>query len=247
VYGVLTPQDQVPESTTGRQGRPLETLDHGGLRVVYSRVDPDGPVSRSDLLAHAHALEAIAEDGNVVPLRFGTVLPDLDTVRRDLVEARCDELLAMLGHFDGLVQVSLVCDLVENEALQEVMRRRPELVARRDQARPAPGAVRQAEQVRLGETVARHLEDLRAELGNRAVDRVAPYVRAVALHEGAGALQAANASFLVEREKRTLLDAEVGALREDLAPLAEVRYVGPQPPFAFLSALEESGRRAPWD
>ena len=74
------------------------------------------------------------------------------------------------------------------------------------------------------------------QVGDGVVDRIAPTARAVSLGEVRGALQAAEVFLLVERDRQSELDATVTTLREDLAPLASLRYVGPQPPYAFLDA-----------
>lgn len=236
IYGVTDTSVTIPADRTGRSKRPLRHIDGDGLRVLVSDVDADSRVLREDLMAHAHTLEAVAALGTVLPMQFGVEMPDDDTVRHELIESRGDEIRPLLERFDGLLQLTVSVDLIEQEALREVLRKDPDLVAVRDHVQRASPQERHAAEVRLGEAISAALDVMRAEIGDGVVDRLAPIARAVSLGEVRGALQAAEIFLLVERDRQSEVDAAVTTLREDLAPLASLRYVGPQPPYAFLDA-----------
>lgn len=236
IYGVTDTSVTIPADRTGRSKRPLRHIDGDGLRVLVSDVDADSRVLREDLMAHAHTLEAVAALGTVLPMQFGVEMPDDDTVRHELIESRGDEIRPLLERFDGLLQLTVSVDLIEQEALREVLRKDPDLVALRDHVQRASPHERHAAEVRLGEAISAALDVMRAEIGDGVVDRLAPTARAVSLGEVRGALQAAEIFLLVERDRQSEVDAAVTTLREDLAPLASLRYVGPQPPYAFLDA-----------
>lgn len=236
IYGVTDTSVTIPADRTGRSKRPLRHIDGDGLRVLVSDVDADSRVLREDLMAHAHTLEAVATLGTVLPMQFGVEMPDDDTVRHELIESRGDEIRPLLERFDGLLQLTVSVDLIEEEALREVLRRDPDLVALRDHVQRASPQERHSAEVRLGEAIAAALDALRAGIGDGVVDQLAPTARAVSLGELRGALQAAEIFLLVERDRQGEVDATVTTLREDLAPLASLRYVGPQPPYAFLDA-----------
>lgn len=236
IYGVTDTSVTIPADRTGRSKRPLRHIDGDGLRVLVSDVDADSRVLREDLMAHAHTLEAVAALGTVLPMQFGVEMPDDDTVRHELIESRGDEIRPLLERFDGLLQLTVSVDLIEQEALREVLRKDPDLVALRDHVQRASPQERHAAEVRLGEAISAALDVMRAEIGDGVVDRLAPTARAVSLGEVRGALQAAEIFLLVERDRQSEVDAAVTTLREDLAPLASLRYVGPQPPYAFLDA-----------
>lgn len=236
IYGVTDTSVTIPADRTGRSKRPLRHIDGDGLRVLVSDVDADSRVLREDLMAHAHTLEAVAALGTVLPMQFGVEMPDDDTVRHELIESRGDEIRPLLERFDGLLQLTVSVGLIEQEALREVLRKDPDLVALRDHVQRASPQERHAAEVRLGEAISAALDVMRAEIGDGVVDRLAPTARAVSLGEVRGALQAAEIFLLVERDRQSEVDAAVTTLREDLAPLASLRYVGPQPPYAFLDA-----------
>lgn len=236
IYGVTDTSVPIPPDRAGRANRPLRQIEGDGLRVLVSEVEADTRVLREDLMAHAHALEAMAALGTVLPMQFGVEMPDDDTVRRELIESRGDEIRSLLEQFAGLLQLTVSVELKEEEALREALRRDSDLVALRDHVQSASPGERHSSELRLGEAVAGALDLLRAEVGDRVVDGLIPIARAISLGEARGALQAVEAALLVERDRQSEVDATVTTLRDDLTPLAAVRYVGPQPPYAFLDA-----------
>ena len=236
IYGVTDTSVPIPPDRAGRANRPLRQIEGDGLRVLVSEVAADTRVLREDLMAHAHALEAMAALGTVLPMQFGVEMPDDDTVRRELIESRGDEIRSLLEQFAGLLQLTVSVELKEEEALREALRRDSDLVALRDHVQSASPGERHSSEMRLGEAVAGALDLLRAEVGDRVVDGLIPIARAISLGEARGALQAVEAALLVERDRQSEVDATVTTLRDDLTPLAAVRYVGPQPPYAFLDA-----------
>lgn len=237
VYGVVRATADIPDDLVGRAGQPVRLVGDDSLRVVVSELAQDAPTKRADLLAHAHVLEAMSESATVAPMQFGVVMPDEQTVRRELLADRREELLHLLGAFDGFVQLNVAAEFAEDEALREVMRRDPGLMELREAVRGADAPNKPSGELQLGETVAAGLEQLREDDGRTIIDAVAPHAAAVALQDVRGALQVANAALLVRRDARTGLDETVAALREGMRPRIRLRYVGPQPPYAFLEAV----------
>jgi hypothetical protein len=91
--------------------------------------------------------------------------------------------------------------------------------------------------MRLGEAIAAALEELRNEDGELVLQRLAPHARAVALNEVRDAYTATSLALLVARSARAGLDRAVADLRRELAR-CDIRYVGPQPPYAFLESVD---------
>ena len=238
VYGVVGASGEVPDELIGRASKPARFVGDDSLRVVVGEVEEDAPVKRDDLLAHAHVLEALAESTTVAPMQFGVVMPDEETVHRELLAERREELLELLRIFDGLVQLTINAEFSEEEALREVMQRNPELVALRDVVRRGDAPDKEAWELQLGEAIAADLERLRESDGAYITNQVASHAAAVAPQDVRGALHVANVALLVRRDARSGLDQTVAVLREDLRPRIRLRYVGPQPPYAFLDAVQ---------
>lgn len=236
VYGVVGGAVSLPTDLLGRAGRPLRRVADEDLAVLVSDIDEDAHVRRDDLMVHAHLLEAVCAETTVIPTQFGVLLPDEDTVRREFLGNQRERLLGLLRAFDGCVQVTVHASYAEEAALREVLRRDPGLVGLRDAAAHDPGA-----QLALGEAVADALATVRGEASDLIVEELRPHLRAVALNETRGAYDVANLALLVDRADRPALDAAVGALGRKLEGRMNLRYVGPQPPYAFLEhvATEE--------
>jgi gas vesicle protein GvpL/GvpF len=231
LYGVVSADTDLPRGLAGRAGAEIRTVSDQRLAVLVSDI-PDARVGRSDLLAHAHALEEVAETSTVIPIQFGMLMPDEATVRHELLGARGDRTAALLRAFEGLVQLTVTARYDEDAALREVVRRDPDLRARRTEA-----PMDTPSKMRLGEAVAQALEQLRAEDADLVVQRLAPHARAVAFNEVRDAYTATSLALLVERSARAGLDRAVADLRRDLAR-CDIRYVGPQPPYAFLDNVD---------
>ncbi len=233
LYGVIGADADLPDGLVGRGTAPVSTVADDRLAVLVSEIDHAERVGRSDLLAHAHLLEQVADGCTVIPIQFGMVMPDEETVRRELLGARGDHTYALLRAFADLVQLTVITDYDEEEALRELVRRDPDLRAMRSAAfRDMPA------KMRLGEAVAAALEELRAEDADRVLQRLAPHARAVAFNEVRDAYSVTNVALLVDRDSRSRLDRAVAELRKDPSGRLRVRYVGPQPPYAFLDSVE---------
>jgi hypothetical protein len=120
--------------------------------------------------------------------------------------------------------------------LREVVRRDPGLAALRSSGNDMQS------KMQLGEAVAAGLEQLRAADSDLLVQRLSPHARAVAFTETRDAYSVTGVALLVERAARATLDKAVSDLRQELADRLDLRYVGPQPPYAFLDSVETEER-----
>jgi len=243
VYGIVAAGSTLPEKLTGRGDAPVRQVADDELAVLVSDVEDDAHLRRADLLAHAHSLEAVAAVTTVIPVRFGILVPDDDTVRREFLGNQRDHLLGLLAAFDGTVQVTVHAAYDEERALREVLDRDQELVELRD---AVAGSNDPEAQLRLGEAVANGIASLREEAADLVVSRLQPHVEAVAVNEPHGAYDVARVSLLVRRDARQALDAAVGDPDRGLQGRMHLRYVGPQPPYAFLEhvVVEEEAQRS---
>jgi len=243
VYGVVRSTASLPDDLSGRGGRPARLVSDDDLAVIVSDVDEPGRVRRADLLAHAHLLESVAEDNTVIPSRFGIAMPDDDTVRHEFLQARRDHLLGLLDAFEGCVQVTVQATYEEDAALREVLRD-PTLAA----LRARTNADDPSAQMQLGETVARAVASLCEQTGSVVVESLRPHALAASLNEAPGAYDVASVALLVRRSDRDRVDAAVAELDRRFGGQVLLRYVGPQPPYAFLDhvVIQDKPRERSW-
>lgn len=228
VYGLVEASAPMIRKLEGRQGAPVRRIKLGKVDALVSELDPSTRLKRDDLLAHAHVLERVADRESVLPMRFGVQVAGEEDLRRRL-QGDAD-WAALLHRFHGLVQVTIDAAHDEEPALREVLRLHPELVALREPTADSEAADH-ARKLELGEGIARALEEMRSADGAALLERLTPHASAVADQTEPGRLLLA--AFLVERRKRHAFDAAVDAARKAL-PLVDIRYVGPQPPWAFM-------------
>lgn len=231
LYGIVPAAADLPDGLVGRADAPVRVIADERLAVLVTDVDEDARVGRADLLAHAHVLEGLAESMTVLPVQFGMLMPDEDTVRRELLGPRGDRTEALLQAFEGHVQVTVTARYDEGAALRDVVRRDPSL---RTAVDPADLQGR----MRLGEAVAAALEQLRAEDADHLLRRLSPHAVAVSENEVRDAYDVTSLALLVRRDGRAALDHEVTTLRDEQDGRLQLRYVGPQPPYAFLDHVE---------
>jgi Gas vesicle synthesis protein GvpL/GvpF len=84
---------------------PLGELASGELAVIYGPA-AEGEVSAEALWHHDQVVEALMDDRDVLPFRYGTRCTDADAAARAVAE-RGEELAAALERIRGAVELSL--------------------------------------------------------------------------------------------------------------------------------------------
>ena len=104
VYGIVERRG-LPECA-GIEGRPLVRVDGGAVSAVVS--EPDAPPSPTEerLWEHELVLEALAEAGPVLPVRFGVAFSQRTHLARELAR-REDELLRGLDRVRDRVEIAV--------------------------------------------------------------------------------------------------------------------------------------------
>lgn len=233
VYGIIDSSGPaLPEDLdgVGDPPRPVRVLTEGDLGAVVSDAPEGLRPKRKDLLAHQNVLAEAGSGGCVLPMRFGSVAPDDETVLNVLGE-RAEHYKERLRALNGKVEYNVKATHDEEAVLHRVMAENPELRALTEANRQAGGGSYE-DKLRLGEMVvaavkAREAEDA-AEV-QRELESVATAVSAGP--ESTGWL--ANVSFLVDRDTAEGFLVAVEQVRKSHSHL-ELRVNGPLPPYSFV-------------
>ena len=240
VYGIVpaeTPLDGVP---TGIGGAPVGRVVSGDLAALVSPVEGEElQATRRDLLSHSAVLEHAVAAGPVLPLRFGIVLRDEKAVAEELLEARHEELSALLRRFERLVELRVKAFYVEEAVLREIVRSDPAIARLNDATRGIPEASLHPQRIRLGEAVARALDARRENDARAILARLRPLAEDVVVEES-DASRAFTASFLVDRGRVAAFDRAMDELAREHEGLITFKYLGPLAPHSFVS-FRESG------
>lgn len=240
VYGVMSAAEAAGWPGAPGVGGPARVIVRGDLAALVGDLDDDArPGTRADLEAHRRVLAHAIELATVIPMRFGMVMADDDTVGERLLDLHGDELRELLTDLHGHVQVTVRAFYAEDALMSaasagdaEVQRLHAMLDGRAE-------LETRDERIALGERIAAAM-DLRRERDQEALlTRLRPLVTDIQLDPPGGDRVALRAQLLVRRDARQSLDAEIEKLGAALQGYIGVRYIGPLPPYSFAAlALE---------
>jgi len=239
VYGVMRAGEGPAPSRTGVGDTPVQTVERGPVAALVSEVPEDRVPGRAkNLTAHTEVLRAAMDAGTVLPMRFGVLMPDEDTVRHDLLEVREPWLTEMLDALDGRVEMTVSAMYREDVLLHEVVTQDAKIGALRERIRGAPPAATHFERIRLGELVAAAVDARRradaASILGPLVPLADAYVPGDPLHEH----MVVNSAFLVRRDALEQFDAAVERVSAERAERMHFKLTGPLPPFSFVGGEE---------
>lgn len=239
VYGIVRAGHPAPVPALHGVGTPpaaVSTLGEGRVVAVVSPAPPQLRARRRDLLAHQALLLRLAEDGPVLPMRFGMIAPEEAAVLQHLREAE-GRHLAGLDRAAGRVEINVkamqaddsLAALLKGDAtirgLREAVRRRPSYEAN----------------VRLGEAVASALARRAADAGREVVRELMPSAHATSAGpEVSGCL--VNMSFLVDRADAAAFTSRAEQLADHHRDRVEMRIAGPLPCYSFVESDAVAGR-----
>lgn len=236
VYGVVPADTVVPDGLTGIFDAPVELVEHEGVAAVVSGIAADRRLGRrADLVAHGRVLDALATARAVVPVRFGSVLPNGSDVTAGLLEPNGERYRELLDELGGKKQFNLRGRYDEGAVLTEVIAENPEIAELRRRTRGLPEEATYYERMRLGELVARALAGKRDADSRVILDELLPHSVTFHLRDGARIDHLIDAAFLVELEKHGAFDRAAESAAAAMRGRATLRLVGPVAPYDFAS------------
>lgn len=233
VYGITAASHPaLPEELggVGDPALPVRVLQEGELAAIVSDAPEGLRPKRRDLLAHQNVLSEAGAGGCILPMRFGSVAPDDDTVTGVLAD-RSEHYQERLRTLEGKVEYNVKATHDEEAVLHRVMSDNPEIRAVTEANRKAGGGSYD-DRLRLGEMVVAAVKAREAEDAGEVQRTLEPVADAISVGpESSGWL--ANVSFLVERDAAASFLETVDQLRKD-HPHLDLRVNGPLPPYSFV-------------
>ncbi|HBY96870.1 MAG: GvpL/GvpF family gas vesicle protein [Ardenticatenaceae bacterium] len=211
---------------------------HDLAAVVSSSPLPDyRGLRREDavryLVAHQRVIEAVMQAFPVLPVKFGTVLPNETRVRHLLAQGEA-LFRTTLEQFAGQMQMEVVVLWDLSEIFQEIGREEA-IIQLKAQVAARPVEETPAERVAIGQIVKASLDRRRAAL----CQRLLPPLQEVALDLVVNPLMdesmVANVALLVDEAGGRLLDEQLAMLDERFEGRLHFRCVGPLPPNSFAT------------
>ena len=234
VYGVTGAAGDLL-SAAGIGGASVQLIRDGDLTALVSDIDrQELRMGREAMTAHARVLEDALAQGTVLPMRFGVVMDDEDTVRRSLLQDHRTELHAQLRELEGKVELRLRATYEEDRLMREAMAQDPEILRMRESLRGVPEDATYYARIELGERVAAAVERTRQADADAILTELSPLAVAVEAGDPGHERIALNASFLVQRDRMAEFDKHVDEVGRAQAGRLRFKYTGPLPPHSFV-------------
>jgi hypothetical protein len=210
-------------------GGPTRLVEHDGVAVLATEVaDEEALPSRANLLAHTRVLEAVTGHATVVPMRFGTVVPDDATLVERFLAPDAPRLRATIARLEGHRELRLRARYDEPAVVRAVLADDPKAARLRDR-----GGI--DDRIELGERIVAGIADRRERDREAVVEVLVPHAAAVEVGEVSEPLEAFVLSFLVAESDLDGFDARVEALAEAVEGMMSLELIGPMPPFSFAA------------
>lgn len=222
----------------GERGDPVYTINYRRLAAVVSNspmVEYDN--NRRNMMAHALVLEELMEEFDLLPVRFGTIAPDAESVSERLLERRYAEFTQLLGQMEGRVELGLKAFWYEGAVFDELVAENETVRKMRDSLAGKSAEETYFERIRLGEAVEKALHEKRVKDEEMILSRIRPYAHKTRTNKTISERMVLNAAFLVDREKEPEVDAVIQALGEECGKRLMFKYVGPVAPYNFVNIV----------
>lgn len=238
VYGIIPRPPLLSFNVTGMDDKPVTAVPYENLAAVVS----ESPVrryevNRENVLKHEWVIEQLMQYTTVLPVRFGTVAVNEDDVGVKLLRRHFGSLHGMLKRLDNKVELGLKVWWQREQVFAALLADEPDLRFFRDTLATRPANESLYERVQLGQMVEQALTTRRSNDVQRILDVLRPLAQQVRENPIGDDMMVLNAAFLVDKRRESVFDARVHALDEEYGSLMRFRYVGPLPPFNFVSLV----------
>ena len=239
LYAVIPARKEARLGVVGVDQREVRCIAAGNFAAVVGGAplpdyrDIDRKQAIGYLLAHQRVVETVMREHRLLPVKFGTILPDEHSVLRLLAQG-ADVFRTALTRLESKIQVEVMALWNLNAVLQEAARE-DSVVRFKSAAATATKAVGVEDQVALGKMVYSLVEERRASLKDSLVSRLREVACDVIVNPDMDESMVMNLALLVEDNARDLLDARLRELDTEFGGKLNFRCVGPLPPYSFAT------------
>lgn len=189
------------------------------------------------LVSHQSVVEEVMRSFPVLPVKFGTTLPDIPDVR--LLLAQGENLFrSALENFAGLIQMEVVVLWNLSGILQEIGREEA-IVQLKTEVLARGTEVTATERMAIGQMVQASLERRRAVLHDRILSSLSELAMDTTVNPLMDDNMVANVALLLDEARSKALEQRLEALDGEFGGRLHFRCVGPLPPYSFASVEVE--------
>ena len=241
VYGVVKSKEPVRFAAGGIDNLAVDSLSHDGVAALVSRTPFmsfeafSKEALLSNLARYQAVLEKVMDVCQVLPVKYGTFLPDEEALQAVLVA----EQAGVLGHFERMRQ-KLELDVVvlwQNlPGLLAEIGATPEIAGLKRNAAGivAPEAATEHRLV-VGKMVKEMLDSRSRKRASEVLDALNPWVDECLSHPLMDDTMIMNTAFLLKRQNRQVVEDCLERLDQSYGQSVLFRLVGPLPPYSFCT------------
>jgi hypothetical protein len=222
----------------GERGDVVHTIHYNNLAAVVS----DSPMqeydsTRRNVMAHTLVLEEVMKEHTLLPVRFGTIAPDQDSLHDKLLKRRFGELNGLLQSMEGLTELGVKTFWYEGLPFDEILSENPSLRELRDRLSERPAEQTYYDRIALGEMIEKALAQKRMQCAERILSRLRPLARHTRMNDVITDRMVLNAAFLIEAGRQPDFDEVIQTLDEEMGDRLIFKYVGPVAPYNFVNIV----------
>jgi len=239
LYAVIPAHKEARLGMVGVDQREVWCIAAGNFAAVVGGAplpdyrDIDRKQAIGYLLAHQRVVESVMRDHRVLPVKFGTILPDEHSVDRLLLQGT-DIFRTALTRLESKIQMEVMALWNLTAVLAEVAKE-DSVVRFKSAVATATKAVGIEDQVALGKMVYALIDARRASLKDSLVRRLGEAACDMIVNPNMDESMVVNLALLVEDNARDLLDARLRELDAEFDGKLNFRCVGPLPPYSFAT------------
>lgn len=252
IYAIIPTDDRIIFDISGiDDADDVYTIRYAGLSAVISDVGANNfqGMSRENALqrlaAHQRVIEAVMHDYPVLPVKFGTILPNEASVHSSLAQG-ATLFKAALAQFGDKRQIEVVV-LWDLPKIFAAIGAEPEIATLKAEIVSRPTEATLAERVAFGQAVQASLVRRRAALSGQVLAMLDGVARDIVVNPTMDDSMAVNLAILIDQAQSAELDERLRRLDQALDSQCQIRCVGPLPPYSFATVAIQAFAFEPID
>ncbi|MEA5567678.1 MULTISPECIES: GvpL/GvpF family gas vesicle protein [unclassified Anabaena] len=239
LYGIFS--DSIPEELAiqGLDAQPVYSQVIDGFTFLYSEAKKEKYLaSRRNLISHEKVLEEAMQEGfrTLLPLRFGLVVKNWDTVITQLIQPYKDKLQELFQKLNGTREVSVKIFWDTKAELQAMMESNPDLKQQRDQMEGK--TLSMEEIIHIGQLIESNLAARKDSVIQAFFNELKPLASEVIESDPMTEEMIYNAAFLIPWENESLFSERVEAIDQNFTERLRIRYNNFTAPYTFAQISE---------
>jgi Gas vesicle synthesis protein GvpL/GvpF len=237
VYGIVPGDVEVEDDAEGIGDPPgkVEIIREGDIAALVSTVRTDRALGKpADLQAHAALLDGTASVAPVLPLRFGAVMTDAESVASELLREHHDEFAQTLKALEGHAEYVVKGRFQEEAFLSDLLSENDQARKLRDDIQAKPEEAARNSRMALGELIANTIEAARQADTQRVINELKGKAEQVNAREPTHEWDAVHVAVLARVDREADLQEIVERLNESARGRMELHLRGPLAAYDFV-------------